>query len=219
MLGMTCVDLAVATWLLVATYLELPVSTTHSCVGGVIGMALVLRGSDAIIWNESIDEFPYIKGVTVIVISWVTSPVFAAIGSGIIFFLVRFTVLRSKHSFDRAFLVLPLIVMIAAAINIMFLIQKAGKNYGSEDIPHSRSQIYAWAAGAGAGLITLALMPFLKKKVRISCLLCTNRTPSGRARESCGFCAIFVHLSNTFCLSLNRKHFGPHSTIGSLQSC
>ena len=32
MYGMTCVIMAVAIWLLVASYLEMPVSTTHSCV-------------------------------------------------------------------------------------------------------------------------------------------------------------------------------------------
>lgn len=165
MFGMACVDLGVAFWLLLATYLELPVSTTHSVVGGVIGMTLVIKGRDAVIWNESIDEFPYIKGVSVIVISWITSPLLSALGAGLLFFLVRLTVLRSAAPFDRSFLMLPLIVSITAAINIMFLIQKAGKNYGSEDIPQNEVQIYAWAAGAGAGLITLALMSLLKKKV------------------------------------------------------
>ncbi len=39
--GMTCVIIAVAIWLVLASYLELPVSTTHSCVGGIIGMTLM----------------------------------------------------------------------------------------------------------------------------------------------------------------------------------
>ena len=36
--GMTCVIISVGIWLLLASYLELPVSTTHSCVGGIVGM-------------------------------------------------------------------------------------------------------------------------------------------------------------------------------------
>merc|ERR1719231_1154983 len=35
--GMTCVIISVGVWLLLASYLEMPVSTTHSCVGGVVG--------------------------------------------------------------------------------------------------------------------------------------------------------------------------------------
>ena len=166
MLGMTVVDLSVGVWLWIATYLELPVSTTHSAVGGVIGMALVLRGPNAVIWNESIHDFPYIKGVSVIVLSWITSPLLAACVAMFIFLVVRTLVLRSAQPFERAFFFLPFIVLIAASINIMFLIQKAGKNYGSEDIPTWKSQVYAWASGTAAGLITLAFMPYLKRKVR-----------------------------------------------------
>jgi len=39
--GMLCALTAAAFWLLLATYCELPVSTTHSIVGGVMGFALV----------------------------------------------------------------------------------------------------------------------------------------------------------------------------------
>jgi solute carrier family 20 (sodium-dependent phosphate transporter) len=39
--GMLCAVTAAAVWLLFATYYELPVSTTHSIVGGVMGFALV----------------------------------------------------------------------------------------------------------------------------------------------------------------------------------
>jgi phosphate/sulfate permease len=37
-------------WLLLATYLELPVSTTHSIVGGIIGFALAYGGGSAVNW-------------------------------------------------------------------------------------------------------------------------------------------------------------------------
>ena len=37
-------------WLFLASYLEMPVSTTHSCVGGMIGMAMILKGNDCVIW-------------------------------------------------------------------------------------------------------------------------------------------------------------------------
>ena len=39
--GMTCVTISVGLWLILASWLEMPVSTTHSCVGGVIGMAMI----------------------------------------------------------------------------------------------------------------------------------------------------------------------------------
>lgn len=41
MYGLTCVLYTTGMWLLVASYLGLPVSTTHSALGGILGMAVV----------------------------------------------------------------------------------------------------------------------------------------------------------------------------------
>ena len=64
MYGMTCVIASVGMWLLLASYLEMPVSTTHSCVGGIIGMAMMSRGSECVVWYEESEDFPYVKGVS-----------------------------------------------------------------------------------------------------------------------------------------------------------
>ena len=90
MYGMTCVIMAVGIWLLLASYLEMPVSTTHSCVGGIVGMTMMSRGSECVVWNEPVDEctfdnFPCVKGVSAIVVSWVLSPVASGI-CGAIFY-------------------------------------------------------------------------------------------------------------------------------------
>ena len=85
MWGMTCVILAVGIWLCLASYLEMPVSTTHSCVGGIIGMTMMARGSECVVWNAPNDTFPFVKGVSAIVVSWVLSPVASGI-CGAIFY-------------------------------------------------------------------------------------------------------------------------------------
>lgn len=40
-------------------------------------MALVLRGGGSVIWSQSQDNFPYIKGMLAIFLSWVCSPISA----------------------------------------------------------------------------------------------------------------------------------------------
>ena len=45
MFGMVCVLFSVAVWLILATMKGLPVSTTHSCIGGIIGMTVVSVGT------------------------------------------------------------------------------------------------------------------------------------------------------------------------------
>lgn len=92
MYGMLCVLLAVAMWLLLATYLELPVSTTHSVVGGVVGMAVAAEGWGAVKW----------RGVAWIAASWLTSPVLAGAAAAAGFATLRASVLRSPDSLRRS---------------------------------------------------------------------------------------------------------------------
>ena len=85
MYGCMWVILAVGMWLFLASYLEMPVSTTHSCVGGMIGMTLVLGGSKCVVWYQKLSTFPYIGGVGGIILSWFISPFFSGIIAVIIF--------------------------------------------------------------------------------------------------------------------------------------
>ncbi len=64
MLGMLAALLAAALWLHGATLLGLPVSTTHSIVGAIVGFGLVVYGSSVVNWAK----------VASIVSSWVFSP-------------------------------------------------------------------------------------------------------------------------------------------------
>ena len=74
--GMLSALLAAGTWLLIASMLGWPVSTTHSIVGAIVGFAAVAISVDAVNWGK----------VSTIVASWVVSPLLAG---GISFFLFR----------------------------------------------------------------------------------------------------------------------------------
>jgi len=83
MYGNLCVVGAIGIWLLLASYLEMPVSTTHSACGGLVGMAIVTKGSECVVWyKESGSDKLYIpSGITGIVLSWVISPVLSGMYS------------------------------------------------------------------------------------------------------------------------------------------
>ncbi|CAN0004816.1 unnamed protein product, partial [Ectocarpus sp. 13 AM-2016] len=110
MYGNMCVVYTTGIWLLLASFFELPVSTTHSTVGGIVGMAMTYRGADCVVWYEEADLFPYLKGVSAIVASWALSPVFSAVIAVALFLFMRTFVLRSPDAHKRAVNVFPFLV-------------------------------------------------------------------------------------------------------------
>lgn len=90
--GMLASLLAAGSWLLIASILGWPVSTTHSIVGAIIGFASVGISTDAVQWGE----------VWSIVGSWVITPVIAGILSFWIFRSVQRLILSSDDPFANA---------------------------------------------------------------------------------------------------------------------
>ena len=117
MYGMMCVVYTTGIWLLLASFLELPVSTTHSTVGGIVGMTITYGGAGCVLWYEKADMFPYLKGVSSIVASWALSPLFSGIIAVALFSTVRAFVLRSADSYKRAIVTFPFLVMTTVAVN------------------------------------------------------------------------------------------------------
>ena len=122
MYGCMWVIVGVASWLFIASYLEMPVSTTHSCVGGMIGMTIALAGTDCVIWYKEKETFPYVGGVGGIVLSWFLSPIFSALISSFIFGISRSMVLRHSYESKRLEYLYPVLVGSTLTINSFFII-------------------------------------------------------------------------------------------------
>ena len=165
MYGCMWVVLSVGLWLFLASYYEMPVSTTHSCVGGMIGMAWVLGGSDCVIWYKSIDTFPYMGGVGGIVLSWFISPIFSGIISVCIFGLTRTYILRHDFKSKRINVVYPLLIGSTMTINTFFIIYKGAKGLGLDKTSLNTSMVIAFGIGGFSALITIPLVPKLKNYI------------------------------------------------------
>ena len=74
--GMISSLFAAGVWLVVASYLGWPVSTTHSIVGAIIGFAVVGVSSDSVNWAE----------VGGIVGSWIVTPAISGFIAYLIFY-------------------------------------------------------------------------------------------------------------------------------------
>ena len=116
--GMLAAVLGSALWVNFATYLKLPVSTTHSIIGGVIGFGLVSVGFAGIKWNV----------VLYVVLSWIISPVFGGlIGFGI-FTIIKKSILSSSEPIAQTKKIGPFFTGIVAFILSLAIIYKGLKN-------------------------------------------------------------------------------------------
>jgi len=167
--GSFCVLLAVSIWLLLATKLEMPVSTTHSCVGGLVGMAMAAYGSDAVIWykNPNPAKSKFLPGGFLgVVLSWFFSPILSGIFAMVFFAVIRTFVLRSKRAFERAVLVYPILVFLCVWIVSLFMLIKGIKS--SADIKSmSIGTKIGISAGIGAGVSILSIPLYFTCKKRI----------------------------------------------------
>ncbi|KAL4858996.1 Phosphate-repressible phosphate permease pho-4 [Chlorella vulgaris] len=165
MYGMLCAMMATGIWLILATYLELPVSTTHSITGAVIGMSMIAGGVDSVIWSASKDSFPYLSGVSVIVISWFTSPLLAGIVGAILWLFTRHAVLRRKNSFNLSLMCLPLFTFITVYIGTYYIIQK-GPKLADKVSDATNAWISACFAVGGCLIAGFIGIPLLKRQVQ-----------------------------------------------------
>ncbi|PNH12260.1 hypothetical protein TSOC_000860 [Tetrabaena socialis] len=164
MFGMLCALIAAGAWLILATYWELPVSTTHSTAGAVMGFALVYGGPSAVVWLEPQDQFPYMRGMVPIVISWFTGPLLSALATALLFLVVRTAILRRENSLQLAFWALPCLVFFTVFINSYFVLVKGATKKLSW--PSSRCAWISAIVATGATLLTIAIaMPLARRYV------------------------------------------------------
>ncbi|KEG11413.1 phosphate-repressible phosphate permease [Trypanosoma grayi] len=164
MYGMLCALCAAFSWLLLATCLSLPVSSTHSIAGGIMGFALVYGGGNAVSWAKKKDDFPFVEGVVPIVASWFISPVLTGAAAAAMYGLVRFFVLKPQNSVKRALYVIPFIVSVTFFLEAFFVLFK-----GAESRLHWGVGKAAWVGaviGIGAGIVSIGFIPLLKRRVK-----------------------------------------------------
>jgi sodium-dependent phosphate transporter len=165
MYGCMWVVLAVGLWLFLASYLEMPVSTTHSCVGGMIGMAIALKGVNCVIWYKPLTTFPYVGGVSGIVISWFISPLFSAIIAATLFATLRIFVLRHDFKTKRINFTYPFLIGSTMFINCFFIIYKGAKGLGLDKTPLSVAFSVSSSIGIFFAILSVPFVPKIKRHI------------------------------------------------------
>ena len=104
MYGFIAAMMAAAVWLTVATRFGLPVSTTHSIIGGIVGVGLILEVQH----NTSLIDWDVVRKV---VMSWVASPFMGGLVAFLTFTVVRMTILDVENPIERSKWLAPILAL------------------------------------------------------------------------------------------------------------
>jgi PiT family inorganic phosphate transporter len=116
--GMVCALLAAAVWLNLASYVGMPVSTTHSIVGAVVGFGILTAGLSHIHWAK----------LGQIVASWFISPLAGGTIAFVIFRLISRYILTAEEPVVAARKGVPICTFFTFAILTLATIYKGLKN-------------------------------------------------------------------------------------------
>ena len=164
--GNMWVCFSVASWLFTASYFELPVSTTHSCIGGMIGMTIAIKGSDCVIWYKTKDTFPYVGGVSGMIISWFVSPLLSGIISSCLYYITRLLILRKKYEDKYIYYAFPLLISTTILLNSFFIFYKGAKGLGLHKISLDIILSISFGLAILSGLISLPILPKIYKRIQ-----------------------------------------------------
>eukprot|EP00008_Paramoeba_atlantica_P002628 CAMPEP_0201479734 /NCGR_PEP_ID=MMETSP0151_2-20130828/4378_1 /ASSEMBLY_ACC=CAM_ASM_000257 /TAXON_ID=200890 /ORGANISM="Paramoeba atlantica, Strain 621/1 / CCAP 1560/9" /LENGTH=524 /DNA_ID=CAMNT_0047861359 /DNA_START=609 /DNA_END=2183 /DNA_ORIENTATION=- len=117
MFGMFVACLSSGTWDTFATAIKMPVSTTHSIVGGVIGMGIAVYGADGVNWG-------FDSGVARIVFGFVMSPVISGVLAALIFTVTRLCILERQNSYRKATIATPIYAFCTTIMIMCFFVYK-----------------------------------------------------------------------------------------------
>ena len=140
--GMISALLAAATWLLVASALGWPVSTTHSIVGAIIGFAAIGVSVDTVAWGK----------VGGIVGSWIVTPLLSGVIAFIIFNSAQKLIFDTDHPLRQAKRWVPLYMFLAGFVLSLVTIKKGLKHIGL-DVGTTEGFVYAVVVAVIVALI------------------------------------------------------------------
>ncbi|OEE37966.1 phosphate permease [Vibrio genomosp. F10 str. ZF-129] len=148
--GMLSALLAAGTWLLVASYMGWPVSTTHSIIGAIIGFACVSVGTEAVDWGS-------VQGI---VGSWLITPLISGFFAYMIFVSAQRLIFDTENPLFNAKRFVPVYMFITTMVIALVTIKKGLKHVG---LHLSNSEAWMWSAGFSA-LIMVGGYLYIQKK-------------------------------------------------------
>lgn len=161
MLAMAMALVGSSIWLSIATAIAMPVSTTHSIVGAVIGVGIASKGADHVKWGWN--------GFTQIVVSWFIAPAIAGGFASIVFLIAKFSVLEIKDTrkgLRNGLILIPVLVFITFSVLTMLIVWKGSPNLNLDDLSTGTTIGAIFGVGGVATVLyMLFIYPVIKRKI------------------------------------------------------
>lgn len=116
-LAMACAEFGSATWLIIATRLGFPVSTTQTVVGALIGAGFAAQTKVKWAWASG--------SVSQVAASWGIAPAIAACIAALLFATLKYAILERKDSFKWGMRLIPIYLAFTGAILALFIVVEA----------------------------------------------------------------------------------------------
>ncbi|KAK4096279.1 phosphate transporter [Parathielavia hyrcaniae] len=113
LLAMACAEFGSAFWLLTATRLGFPVSTTQTIVGALVGVGIAAQAQVSWGWDDG--------SVSQIAASWAIAPLLAAAFSAILFATLKFCILEREDSLTKALRAIPFYLAFTGGVLALFI--------------------------------------------------------------------------------------------------
>ncbi|MBT6923778.1 MAG: DUF47 family protein, partial [Euryarchaeota archaeon] len=165
--GFIAAMMAAATWLTIATRMGLPVSTTHSIIGGILGVGLILEVKH----DTSLIDWEVVQKV---VISWVASPVMGGLLGFFSFIIIKKLILENENPIDRSrwlapVLAFPTFFVLGLALQFKalkgFISRAASRNWIENKydwLPVKEDGVFdPWASNAWIPINSIMLAAFI----------------------------------------------------------
>jgi inorganic phosphate transporter, PiT family len=120
-LGMIATLCASAVWMLLASFIGMPVSITNAIVGALVGFGTIVLGIHAVHWQK----------IGVIALTWVFAPIVAGLFSYWLFNIVRSSILATSNPKQNAKKFLPFLFFLVGVVLAIMTVLKglAGLGY------------------------------------------------------------------------------------------
>jgi len=154
LLGFIASLLAAAIWVTLSTWKEMPISTTHSVVGALVGFGLIACGTSSINWIK----------LGEVASSWVLSPIVGCILAFFVFKIIVKLIFEKARPVESAKIVGPGIIGVTAFMIVSSLLMKTplGEKIGiTNDLTAVIASIFV---GIIIALISIFLLRNIKAK-------------------------------------------------------